>query len=470
MAGKNALGGTPAGPLGQWGWAMFDWANQPYFTIVTTALFAPYFVNGFIGDAVRGQELYSLALTISGLTIAVLSPALGAIADMMGRRKPWLFGCSVIFVPSVMYLWFALPGAPHGVLGPMVALILAAIAMETAGVFNNAMLPSVARGDHMGWLSGFAWGLGYFGGVAALLLVEWFFVFPGQVDLPGVPPAPVFGLNPHAFEAERLTGPLSALWYTLFIIPLFVFTPDEPSRKIAIGKAVEQGLVTFWQTLQHLRSYGNLVRFLIGRMIYADGLGAVFSFGGIYAAAIFGWGSLELGVLGLIMLVFAGFGSMVGGWADDQIGSKRTIIIAVGLLILGAFGSASVRDDRIFFFVVTVSASDLAANDLPGLFASTSERLYVLFGCVMGLGMGPAQASSRTLLARIAPPHMITEFYGLYAFSGKATAFLAPALIGIATGLFNDPRVSLLVILIMLIVGLTIILPVREETTQPVLS
>lgn len=291
----------------------------------------------------------------------------------------------------------------------------------------------------------------------------WFLIYPGSVDLPGVPAQPLFGIDQTAGEAERLTGPLSALWYVIFVIPLFVFTPDGERSDVPLGRAVKEGVGALGETLRKIRSYGNVIRFLIARMIYNDGLGAIFAFGGIYAATVFGWGSVELGIAGLIMLVFAGTGAMAGGWLDDHLGSKRTIRYALLLLILGAFGVASVGPDHVLFFIETAPV-DLSA----GLFHSAPERTYLVFAVILGLGVGPAQSASRTLMARLAPEGMITEFFGLYALSGKATAFLAPLLIGIATALTGDARVSILVIIVMLSIGLALLLPVREERAEAV--
>jgi MFS transporter, UMF1 family len=455
----NALGGPAASRLGQFSWAMFDWANQPYFTVVTTVIFAPYFVQKFIGDPVLGQEMYSFAIGVSGLCIALLAPVLGAISDVAGRRKPWMLVLSVLFVLSSFMLWGAEPGAgAEGAGLVMLGLILASLSMETAVVFNHSMLPGIAPEARMGRLSGFAWGLGYFGGIVALLVVMWLFIYPGQVDLPLVPDRPLFGIDQEAGMAERLTGPLSALWYVLFVWPLFLFTPDGKRSDIPLGRAAKEGVRSLFQTVSHVRQYGNVVRFLAGRMIYNDGLGAIFAFGGIYASIVFGWGSLELGISGLIMLVFAGLGAIFGGRLDDLLGSRRTIVLALALLIFGSGGVASVGESHIFFFV-EVEPVDLSR----GLFRSTPEQLYLLFSVVLGLGVGPAQSASRTMMARLAPKEMMTEFFGLYAISGKATAFLAPLLIGLATAATGDARVSIAVIIVMLVVGLAVVLPVKEE-------
>lgn len=458
----NALGGKPASKLGQFSWAMFDWANQPYFTVVTTVIFTPYFVNTFVGDAARGQQLYSYSLVLAGFGIAILAPVFGAISDVAGRRKPWIFGLSIVFVLASMLLWGAEPGKGATSAGSvMLGLVLASLAMETAVVFNHAMLPGIAEEKHMGRLSGFAWGLGYFGGIVALLAILWFLVYPGTIDLPGVAASPAFGIDQAAGEAERLTGSLSALWYMIFAIPMFAFTPDGKRSDVPLGGAVKQGILALGETLRKIRSYGNVVRFLIARMIYNDGLGAIFAFGGIYAGIVFGWGSLQLGVAGLIMLVFAGAGAIVGGRLDDRIGSKSTITASLGLLIFGSFGIASIGPGHIFFVIETVPV-DLSA----GLFVSVPERTYLLFAVILGLGIGPAQSASRTLMARLAPEGMITEFFGLYALSGKATAFMAPLLIGIATALTGNARVSMMVIIAMLCVGLWLLLPVKEERSE----
>lgn len=457
--GATALGGAPASGLGRFSWAMFDWANQPYFTVVTTVIFAPYFVQTYVGDPVKGQELYSFAIGIAGLLIAFLSPIFGSIADAAGRRKPWMAAFSLVFVLSSLLLWQAVPGAGAEGGGVVVlGLILAAISMEMAVVFNHSMLPGIVREERMGWLSGFAWGLGYFGGIVALLGLSWLLIYPGVVDLPGIADTPLFGVDQAAGVPERLTGPLSALWYLLFVWPLFVFTPDGTRSGLSPGKAVMQGLKSLGQTFAHAKRYGNVLRFLLARMIYNDGLGAIFAFGGIYASVVFGWGSVELGISGLIMLVFSGFGAIFGGWLDDRLGSKATILIALGLLLLGSLGIASVNPEHIFIFfhVDTSGVSE-------GLFATLPEQIYLCFGVVLGLGMGPAQSASRTMMARLAPEGMITEFFGLFALSGKATAFLAPLLIGVATGLTQDARVSILVIIAMLSVGAVLLMPVREE-------
>ena len=240
---KNAVGGAVASRSGQWSWAFFDWANQPYFTLITTFIFAPYFASGFVGDPVQGQALWGYTQSIAGLAIAVGSPLLGAIADQTGARKPWMIFFSILFVIGASLLWFALPGAPDGTGFVMAAIVCAALGMEFALVFYNAMLPTLVPSERMGALSGFGWGIGYVGGLTALFFVLVFLVADVESGKTLLGISPLFGLDPVLREADRFTGPLAALWYTLFSLPIFLLTPDVPRAKISAGNEVRQGRV-----------------------------------------------------------------------------------------------------------------------------------------------------------------------------------------------------------------------------------
>lgn len=459
----SAIGGPVASKAGQVSWAMFDWANQPYFTLVTTFIFAPYFAATYVGDATRGQALWGETLGYAGLVIALVSPVIGSIADQTGRRKPWLALFSMMFIAAAACLWFAVPG--QGAVDPvpiMVAVACAAIAMEFAVVFNNAMLPSLVSSARMGTLSGFGWGIGYVGGLVALVFMLFFLAADRGTGLTMLGAPPLFGLDPQMSEADRFAGPMAALWFAIFVIPLFVFTPDAPATGVR-PRAVRQGLAQLARTLGHLRTYKNIALYLVGRMLYFDGLSAIFAFGGIYAAGIFGWEIMTLGIFGIILSVFAAVGAFLGGWLDDRIGSKRTIQISVFGLIVATAGSASIGPDEIFF-VIPVAPPEVGAAP----FSSIGEQIYLVFGILIGMAGGPAQAASRTMLARLAPPSMMTEFFGLYALSGKATAFLAPLGIAWATTAYDSQRAGLAVIVAFLVAGFMLLLGVRERREQAV--
>lgn len=423
---------------GQFSWALFDWANQPYFTLITTFIFAPYFAASFIGDAVRGQELWGYTQAMTGVVIAVCSPILGGIADRMGRRKPWVAAFGIFYMAGNLALWLAAPdAADQRLLHIFIAVVIAGISAEFMVLFLNAMLPDLVTPQGMGKLSGFGWGLGYVGGLLSLVIV---------ITVPQIQSI-----------AGQLVGPLAAVWFLVFTAPFFLFTPDRPATGVALRPAISGGLRRLVQTFANARRYGNVMRFLIAFMIYNDGLSAVFSFGGIYAASLFGWDIQTLGLFGVILIVFAAIGAFIGGWADDRFGSRRTVLIAVAGLLLALLGAISIQPGSIFFGLTL-------SPPVPGAapFSSGAERAYLACGILLGIFGGPAQAASRTLLARLAPRDMVGEFFGLYAVSGKATSFLAPLSIALVTGAFASQRIGMAVILVFLAAGFVLLLRVRE--------
>lgn len=457
---ETVSGGRPASLLGQYSWAFFDWANQPYFTIVGVAVFAPFFATTFVGDPVLGQELWGYIGAAAGFSIALFSPIAGAIADAAGRRKPWLLAGSLGFFIGAMLLWFAYPGAPYGAWYIAAALVLAGVSMELNVVFNNAMLPDIAPANRIGYLSGFGYGIGYVGGFVALLWIVYAFIGPVEYDIAFLPDVPWWGIDGDAQEHNRIVGPIAAVWYAIFVLPLFLFTPDRVSRSLPPREAIRQGLSTFGKTLRKAGRYGNIVRFLIARMIYNDGLTAMYMFGGIYAAGIFGWSTAETSVFVLVLIVFAMIGAFVGGALDDRLGSKPTLYLAILLLIAGAVGSISIGPDSVLFFIPA------AGPQGDAMFASLPEQLYLFFGVLVGMGGGPTQSASRSFMARIAPKGMETEFFGLFAFSGKATVFIAPLMVAIVTSHYDSQRAGLVVVTVLLVLGLLLLIPVKNERAE----
>jgi MFS transporter, UMF1 family len=410
--------------LAQFSWALYDWANSAFSAVIITFVFATYFSQGIAADSVSGTAAWGWAMTVSGIAIALMSPVLGAIADAAGRRKPWLLICTWITVAGCFALWFARP-APDFVLFALIVVAIANMGMEIGGVFYNSMLPEIAGPDRIGRMSGWAWGLGYAGGLACLILALFAFV---QAE------PPLFGLDKDTAEHVRITGPLVGLWLALFSLPLFLFTPDRRGGGIAPGEAVRRGLAQLRGTIVHIGRYRAIMLFLIARMVYTDGLNTLFAFGGIYAAGTFGMDMAGVIKFGILLNVTAGIGALAFAWVDDWLGAKRTILI--GLTGLIVCGSAAVLTESTLVFWVA--------------------------GGVLGIFVGPTQAASRSLLGRIAPAELRTEMFGLYAVSGKITAFVGPFVLGTVTYWTGSQRLGVATILVFFIVGMALLLPLDE--------
>lgn len=449
-----------ASKLGQFSWALFDWANQPFFTIITTFIFAPYFANVLVGDPVKGQSAWAFTQSTSGILIALMSPFLGAMADAGGRRKPYIFAFQLLLAAGCAGLWWAYPDRPDLIMPISWAVIAATVGAEMSIVFNNAQLPNIVRPQRMGWLSGFGWGLGYCGGLISLFIVL-AVSMPSMFGL-GMGDQPLFGLDPKTHELERLVGPASALWLAIFVLPMFLFTPDSAgARRQSLWVAAKQGGASLLTTVRKLRNFRNALTYLIAFMLYNDGLAAIIAFGGVYAAATFGWSTVTLGIFGIILTVFAIPGAFLGGRLDDLIGSKRTVQLAIAGVIVATLGIVGVTADRVFY-VIPAEPLDPAR----GLFGSLQEKTLMGFALILGFCMGPMQAASRTMIGRIAPEGMTGEFYGLFALSGRATAWMAPLAIGIVTAASGSTRIGMACVLAFLVLGFLLLWSVREERAK----
>jgi MFS transporter, UMF1 family len=439
------------------GWILFDWATQPFYTLVVTFLFAPYFVNVFVDDPARGSSLWAYATGISELIAAAIAPVLGAIADAGLPRKPWIAAFSVLLVVGLFGLQLAAPGRLDLMPLVLISFGIATIGAELATVFTNAMMPSLVGDHRLGTLSGLGWATGYLGGLVSIVVMLGFIAgdqHTGKTLLGIQPIVPVDG----AHEGDRLVGPFSALWYLVFALPLFLFTPDRPSRPHET-RAVTATLSQLVRSFKDLvRDHGEVALFLLARMLYADGLGAVFAFGGIYAGTVFGWGAQQLGVFAIVLIVAGTFGCLLGGFLDDVRGSKWVIAATLFLFIAASLGVLSVDQNHVLFVVPVEPKAEGSAA-----FSSLGEKVYLAFAILIGLASGPIQASSRTLLARMCPPDKVTEFFGFFSFSGKITAFAAPLTIGVVTYATGSQRIGIASALFFLIAGLLLLLRVKER-------
>ncbi len=454
MTASSTSGAYP-GRSAVTGWILFDCATQPVFTLITTFIFAPFFAARLAESPVEGQALWGFATGAAGLAIALLSPVLGAVADAAGQRKPWIAAFSVLIVTGCALLWFAVPGAEYSVPLAMFAFAMATIGAEFAAVFTNAMMPTLVPPEKLGRLSGTGWAVGYVGGLFSLIAMLVFFVANPETGRTLAGLSPVFGLDPAAGEGDRAAGPLSALWYLVFVLPLFLFTPDTP-RLQAVTTAISQGLSTLKATIASARSQKNVFTYLLAHMIYADGLVGLFAFGGIYATGIFGWSTTEIGSFGILLTITGALGAWLGGKIDDRFGPKAVVLGAITGLTLASIGILSTTANSILFGIEV-------APPVPGdgLFAAPAEQFYLLCGLLIGAVAGQLQAASRTLLIRISPEEKITQFFGLYALSGKVTSFLSPVLVGVVTALAASQRAGMTVLIGFFVVGAILLLLVK---------
>jgi UMF1 family MFS transporter len=429
---SQAAAGGSDGPSVGWraiaAWCLFDWANSAFPTVIVTFVFAAYFIRAIAETPEEGTGLWGAALSASALAVALLSPVLGAIADQAGPRKPWLLVTSLLCIAATAALWMARPEAMSLWL-VLILVALANMAFEMGQVFYNAMLPEIAPASRIGRVSGWAWGFGYAGGLLCLTLSLVLFVQPDPA---------LFGLDRDMAEHVRIAGPLVALWFAVFAVPLFIWTPDRPASGLPLRQAVHGGWRALKRTLRHLREFRNIALFLVARMIYTDGLNTLFAFGGIYAAGTFAMTYEEILIFGIVLNLASGLGATAFAWLDDWIGPKRTVIMALlGLTVFSA-----------------------------GILLVETKLWFYIFGSLIGALVGPAQSASRSMMARMAPAQMRAEMFGLYALSGKATAFVGPALVGAVTVAYDSQRVGMATILAFFVVGLVLLLRVREPRTS----
>jgi UMF1 family MFS transporter len=436
-------------------WILFDWAAQPYFTLITTFVFAPYFATHVAPDPASGQALWGFATAAAGMAIALLSPVLGAIADASGRRKPWIAAFGALLVIGSSLMWFGAPGDAHLIPPLLLAYAIATVGVEFATVFNNAMMPTLVPPDRIGRLSGTGWATGYIGGIVSLILVLGFMAANPETGRTLFGFAPLFGLDAATHQGDRISGPLTGVWFIVFVTPMFLLTPDYPARH-RLSDALGKGLSELKQTLLELPKRRTIATFLIANMIYTDGLVSLFAFGGIYAAGTFGWNTIQIGTFGIILAIAGTFGGWIGGKLDDYLGSKTVIAGSMTVLLTAIIAILLVEKESVLFIEVAPPA--------PGgaLFASAAERAYLVLGCMIGAAGAPLQAASRSLLIKLAPKDRIAQFFGLFALTGKVTSFTGPLLIGVVTAATASQKAGMAVLVLFFVTGLALLGRVRQ--------
>lgn len=403
-------------------WCLYDWAVASYSIIVITFIFATYFTTRIAENTIIGTYQWANATSLAGIIIALSSPLFGAIADHRGHYKRWLFFFTAVCVISTVFLWFAYPN-PNYIYFTLTCVVIGTVGYEVAQVFYNAYLPYIAPNKYLGRISGWGWGSGYLGGIVALSIALFIFV---KGNIPW--------LDKSISEEIRFCGPFVALWVSIFTIPILLYAPDVNRHDMSLPQAVRAGMRELISTLKKAPQEKNILLYLIAHMIYTDGLNTLFAFGGIYAAGTYGLSFEEVLLFGITMNITAGIGAFTLGWMDDLLGSKQTVLVSlVFLTLLG----------------------------IPLLLLTNK---YIFWGVALGLCVfvGPVQSASRSLMVRLmSSKEMSAEMFGLYALSGRITAFIGPWLLGILTLTFNSQRVGMGVVLVFFVVGALLLLPVK---------
>ncbi len=402
---------------------MYDFANSSFANNVTTFIYAAFFTKVIAENEIIGTALWSRGVGIIMLVVALLSPPLGALSDQGGYRKRFLLFFTFLAVIFTALLYFPQQGQA---IYALTLYIIACICFEMGIVFYNAFLPDIAPPERIGRISGQAWGVGYFGGLLSMAVLMVGFVSAET---------PWFGLTKETHEHIRATNIGVAIWFAIFSLPALFYLPAPPARQIDNKLSLAASYRRILQTFRELQRYREIFKLLLARLVYNDGLITVFAFGGIYAVGTYGFTFEEVLFFGIIVNIAAGIGAWCFGYLDDRLGGKLTIqITLIGFVI--ATIVAVVPQEKIWFWIA---------------------------GLLVGLFAGPNQSASRSLMGRFVPQNKETEFYGFYAFSGKATAFLGPLLMGVITQAFGSQRAGMATVGLFFIIGGLLLRTVDEQ-------
>ena len=399
-------------------WCMYDFANSAFTTLIVTFIFSAYFMQVVVGDEVRGTVLWTRAVNISAIVVALSMPVLGAIADFSRRKKRFLLLATLQTLAFTTLLFFMQPGM---VVLAVVLFVFANVAYEGGQAFYNAFLPEISTSRNMGRISGYGWALGYVGGLAALGIALWM----------------MSALPEHGHLNVRATSLLVAIWFAVFSIPTFLFLRERGvARAVEPGTYVREGFRRVAETFRHLRRYREAAKVLLARLVYNDGLVTIFALAGIYSIAVFDFTIEEVIKLGIVANVAAGLGAFGFGFVNDWIGGKRTIAITLVVLTISAILGAT-AETRTGFWIAAILISFM---------------------------VGPTQSASRTLLGSMTPQAKHAEFFGFYAFSGKLSSILGPLLFGTVVGFTGNHRIAMGSMVVFFVVGFVLLMLVDEET------
>ena len=460
--------GTAFGKKGL-GWAIFEFARNPYYNVIVISLYAPYFAKFVVGDETQGQAMVGWTIAIAGIIMAVVAPILGSLIDTGGRRKFPTFLALFVLGLTAFCLWFVEPNLPNAVIIGMALMATGYCAYTVAELFHNAMLPMAARPSSLPVVSGLGISLGNFGSILFLVLLS---VFITGTD------TPLFGLDTENGETSRISGPLVALWLGVFILPFFLLMPDikktperswrRAARESFVGKGGVFGLFGNGATYvkEMFREHPNVMRYLVGRMVYADGIAALLTLGSVYVGGVLGWGANQLVLAGIVGGLCAVTGALAGGFIDQAFGPKRSIMTELSCIIVILTLQLSITPDALLFGLIPAGHEVWSGGPFPRM----SDLSYLILLIPASMMLGAVITSSRYMLVHIAPPENIGQFFGFYAMAGSVTVWIGPGLVALMTTLSGDQRIGMSGLGLLFALGLWIISGVKAGKTPTYLQ
>ena len=429
----------------QTAWAFYECARNQFYVFINIYVFAAYFTEVVAVNPVKGQVLWGYTLSTAAVLIAISAPLCGALADAGGRRKPWIFGCLVLGIPSTALLCLVKPHMASGIAWVMVALILANCGYELSSVFFNALLPRVAPKSRFGSVSGLAYAIANFAGL--VLFVAYLIVAHSATGI----------LPREKYYEERAVALFVALWWLVFSLPLFFVVPDVEGTREPAATIIRTGLTSLYHSVRTLRQHPAVANFLLARMVFNEGFIVLMMFQGVLAGGVLGWTAVQLSVMGVALSVFAVAGSFIGGWCDDHIGSRATLRLCIYGLIIGNIMLVFISPSSVMLFHV---------NPTPiggGMFPRVADRAFFLVFALIAFAVTGGLVSSRAMLARLSPKDMLNKMFGLYSLSGTATSFMGPLAIAILTGVSGNQQTGIAAGLIFLVGGLILLNRVKQD-------
>lgn len=454
-AETGASTGVTGGPFGKKaiGWASFEWARNPYYNIVVIFIFTPYFANSVIQSGELGQTLVGVTIAIAGIIMAIVSPILGSIVDNAGPKKPFVFYTFAVLAVCSILLGFVTPSLPGAIPIGMFLLIVGYCSYTVSELLHNAMLPGAGEPSALPLVSGLGLSMGNAAGVVLLVAVA---------TLSNNPP---FGLT--GIDLTRLSAPTVGIWILIFMTLFFLLMPDVYKK----GATWSQALKDFRDPANRVQPYAwvksrfqqhpNVMRYLVGRMIYADGIAAMLTIGGVYVGGVLEWNGQQLAVYGILASLFAVAGGLFGGLLDRLLGPKRALVFELSMAILIGIFQISITKDAILFGLVPAGHTVWEGS----VFSTLSDLVYVLAVIPGTIFLVATISSSRYMLLHIAPPEKIGEFFGFYAMAGSVTVWLGPGSVALVTWLTNDQRIGFAPVVVLLVTGLAIIMTVKADKT-----